>query len=358
MQENKINSFNIEPLVIEIENVIKKGLKTILKDYVDRYELLEKTHNQIMNLPSVRNELNKHNCEESDSDSEDEKTISVSIKDMTQNLIRDEIEVVENRLDKMEKKFDSIVPILDKLLRKIENINNDVKDLKNNNSENETTECKTVYMTPSIIQPSIVSACENENIKFEIKENESEADIESGNEEELLSEELEEENIDSDGEDDVNPLLITCSKLELKSETIDEEEPQSAEKVEEDEELSVGEELGEHESEVVEESVEEVEEESLEEEQVEESDANIVDNDDVETEASEEEEEEVETIPVKEEQEDEEEAELEIITIDDVDYCTNDEENGFIYELSEEGEQGDKVGYLKDGEPFFYADEN
>jgi len=355
MQENKINSFNIEPLVIEIENVIKKGLKTILKDYVDRYELLEKTHNQIMNLPSVRNELNKHPYEESesDSDSEDEKTISVSIKDMTQNLIRDEIEVVEKRLDKMEKKFDSIVPILDKLLRKIETLNDDVKDLKNNNSENETIEYKTVYMTPSIIQPSIVSACENENIKFEIKENESEADIESGNEEEEVSEELEEENIDSD-EDDVNPALITCSKLELKPESVVEEvvEEEEEEVVEstEEEELSVGEELGEHESES------EVEEEV-------ESEAKIVDNDDVETEASEEEEEEEEddvqeqvkeVVPVKEE----EEPELEIITIDDVDYCTNDEENGFIYELSEEGEQGDKVGYLKDGEPFFYADEN
>ena len=54
----------------------------------------------------------------------------------------------------------------------------------------------------------------------------------------------------------------------------------------------------------------------------------------------------------------EEDAELTIITIDDIDYCTNDEENGFIYELSDEGEQGDKIGYLKDGEPFFYADEN
>ena len=339
MQENKINSFNVEPLVIEIENVIKKGLKTILKDYVDRYELLEKTHNQIMNLPSVRNELNKHNCEESDEDSEDDKPIHVSIKDMTQNLIRDEIEVVENRLDKMEKKFDSLVPILDKLLRKIEIINNDVKDLKNNNSENETIECKTVHITPSVIQPSIVSACENENIKFEIKENESEADIESGNEEEeLVSEELEEESIDSDEEDDVNPLLITCSK----SETIQEEEQVVEESVEEEVEESVEEEVEES---VEEESVEEVEEEVK-------TDTKIVENDDVETEASEDEEEE------DEEKEEEQEDELEIITIDDVDYCTNDMENGYIYELSEEGEQGDKVGYLKDGEPFFYADEN
>jgi hypothetical protein len=45
------------------------------------------------------------------------------------------------------------------------------------------------------------------------------------------------------------------------------------------------------------------------------------------------------------------------IEIDDVSYCTNDEENGLIYELTEDGEVGDKVGYLKEGEPFFYADE-
>jgi hypothetical protein len=42
------------------------------------------------------------------------------------------------------------------------------------------------------------------------------------------------------------------------------------------------------------------------------------------------------------------------IEIDDVNYCTNDEENGFIYELNTEGEVGKKVGYLKQGEPFFY----
>jgi hypothetical protein len=85
----------------------------------------------------------------------------------------------------------------------------------------------------------------------------------------------------------------------------------------------------------------------------------LVEEDEVETEASEDEEEEEEeeavepTPPTKEE----EEAELEIITIDDIDYCTNDLENGFIWELSEDGEQGDKIGYLKEGEPFFYADE-
>ena len=59
----------------------------------------------------------------------------------------------------------------------------------------------------------------------------------------------------------------------------------------------------------------------------------------------------------KEEEEEEAEEEFIEIDIDDVTYCTNNEENGFIYELTEDGDVGDKVGYLKDGEPFFYADE-
>jgi hypothetical protein len=110
-----------------------------------------------------------------------------------------------------------------------------------------------------------------------------------------------------------------------------------------DDELSVGQELGEHEP--IENTPEEVEVEETEE------------TDEVETEASEEEEEEeIETTP--DDTKEEEEEELEIITIDDIDYCTNNEENGFIWELNEDGEQGDKIGYLKDGEPFFYADEN
>ena len=59
----------------------------------------------------------------------------------------------------------------------------------------------------------------------------------------------------------------------------------------------------------------------------------------------------------KSESEAEEEEEFIEIDIDDVTYCTNNEENGFIYELTEDGDVGEKVGYLKDGEPFFYADE-
>ena len=53
------------------------------------------------------------------------------------------------------------------------------------------------------------------------------------------------------------------------------------------------------------------------------------------------------------EDEEEEEEEVFEIEIDDKTYYTNDEENGIIYEALPNDEVGEKIGYLKDGEPFF-----
>jgi hypothetical protein len=66
---------------------------------------------------------------------------------------------------------------------------------------------------------------------------------------------------------------------------------------------------------------------------------------------------EVEEQAESEQEKDDVEEELFEIDIDDITYCTNDENNGSIYELKD-GDVGDKVGYFKEGEPFFYADEN
>jgi hypothetical protein len=49
----------------------------------------------------------------------------------------------------------------------------------------------------------------------------------------------------------------------------------------------------------------------------------------------------------------EEEEEVFEIEIDDKTYYTNNEENGIIYEALPNDEVGEKIGYLKDGEPFF-----
>ena len=53
------------------------------------------------------------------------------------------------------------------------------------------------------------------------------------------------------------------------------------------------------------------------------------------------------------EKDEEEEQELIEIEIDGVTYCTENDENGFIYLIDEDGNVGEATGYLKDGEPFF-----
>jgi hypothetical protein len=50
----------------------------------------------------------------------------------------------------------------------------------------------------------------------------------------------------------------------------------------------------------------------------------------------------------------EDEEEVFEIEIYDVSYFATNEENGPLYEVDEEGNPGNKIGYLKDGEPFFY----
>ena len=338
MTESKIESFNIEPLVFEIQNVIKNGLKVLLKDYIDRHDLLEKTHKQIMKLPSVMNEINKGG--DSDSESEEDKTIFISISDMTRDLVKKEMSYVESKLDRIEKKYESISPLISKILDKLESINAEVKVLKEKPRDN----IKIVQMDheksyiSNIIKPSIVSACENENIKFEIDENDED------------DEDDEEE--DDDKEEIVEPIKVKKEVIIIEDEELEELEEEEIEEEEEEDDVIEEDVI---EAVVVADTKKEVETVVVEEE----SDAD--EEDEVETEASEDEEEdeeeEVVPTPIKVDVE-EEEAELEIITIDDIDYCTNDLENGFIWELNEDGEQCDKIGYLKEGEPFFYADEN
>ena len=331
MTESKIESFNIEPLVFEIQNVIKNGLKVLLKDYIDRHDLLEKTHKQIMKLPSVMNEINKGGNSDSDSESDlepgEDKSIFINISDMTRDLVKKEMSYVESKLDRIEKKYESISPLISKILDKLESINAEVKVLKETPRDN----IKIVQMDheksyiSNIIKPSIVSACENENIKFEIEENDDE----------------EEEDEEEDDEEIVEPIKVKKEVIIIEDEELEEDV------IEEEEDDVIEEDI--IEAVVVADIKKEVEEE-----------VEVEDEDEVETEASDEEDEddEEEVIPAPTKVEKEEEEELEIITIDDIDYCTNDLENGFIWELNEDGEQGDKIGYLKEGEPFFYADEN
>ena len=73
-----------------------------------------------------------------------------------------------------------------------------------------------------------------------------------------------------------------------------------------------------------------------------------------EVEEEEVEEEEVEEEEVEEEEVEEEEEEVFEVEIEDVTYFTTNEENGILYAKDDNDEPGNQIGYLKDGEPFFY----
>jgi hypothetical protein len=307
MSEAKVEHFNTQPLLIEIENVVKSGLNSILTDFLCRYDLLEKTHSKIMNLPSVRSELNKPINSDSDTESGSgspkiEENITSDVKGIVQGLVREKMCDVETKLNALEKKYDAVLPILDKILNKLQLLNDDVKVLKQSSSEN-----KVGGQTSSpVIKASIVSACENENIQFDIKENERVI-----NENEKADTQVASLPVASLPVASLPVASLPVASLEEAEEEADEEaEEESVASLEEEEE-----------------SVASLEEQSVETETEEKSVASL------------------------------EEEEVEEIEIDDVTYFTNDDENGFIYEATEDEEVGDKVGYFKDGEPFFYADE-
>jgi hypothetical protein len=320
-----ITRLNTEEIATEVNNVIKKGLDKLLGDYLYRYELLEQTHDAIMNLPSVRNHLNQD------------------------PLPRQQC-TTETNVDNV--KYEQMI---EKLLKRIDELTFEVNQLKQT--------CKKEYTDIKVEDElKVVKLEQKENIRLEIEEasaseddaSESEDDASEAEEEENICSEcdckviLDEDIVVVDGKKYCGACDPTSSK---------EEEEESASETKEEEEVE--EEVEEEEEEVE----EEVEEEEVEEEvEVKSSSANEIvaaeepvasleaaEEDDVETEKS-------ESVASEAEEEEEEEEFIEI-DIDDVTYCTNNEENGFIYELTEDGDVGEKVGYLKDGEPFFYADE-
>jgi hypothetical protein len=351
--------FNTEPILSEIDKVIKDGLNELLSEHLNRYELLEKTHHAIMNLPSVLNQLNHQPCNIYTSklqEKEKEKDADFKSKSMmlfTEDLIKKELD----------KQYESIMPLFEKMLTKIESLSKEVNELKNKN----TKDTSSLDLTVSTGQIAV----EKENIRLEIEEtNEFELENDVYEEPEDTVEE-EDEDLQEDAEDNNNELLVEEEEEEENNELLVEEQDYEEELVEEND--AVDEEELVEENDAVDE--EELGEESDESEEDEESNNAVQDENDVETENSAEESEEEseeesdevveeeesnEVVEVKTDEvvEEEEEEELFEIDIDDVTYCTNNEENGFIYQLSEDGDVGTKVGYFKDGEPFFYADEN
>ena len=267
--------FDTTTLLVELNVVLNKGVKNILKDFMKRYELLEETHSAILNLPNIKGYIDNTN-------DFDEKNISEINSELGLDLceINNLDDVVFEKQDNIS--YDEFINfqkstnnVIDLLISQIDVLKNEIRDLKDSSKKNSTFE--------------------KQNIKLIIEE-----------EEEVEEEEVEEEEVEEEVE----------------------EEEEEEEEVEEEE--------------VEEEEVEEVEEEEVEEEEVEEE---VEEEEEVKS---------VETETKNDQEEDDDEEELIEIEIDDKTYCTNDENNGFIYELDNDGDVGKKVGYLKDGDAYFY----
>ena len=345
-QENNFK-FNVDILMNDVNNVIQSGINNLLKDFTTNYKLYEETHNCIMNLPSVKREIYKRNYTDTIDENYDDlpDLISMSSEDEVINYTRipvqddsDEesddtllcMKKVANQLLKekeetialYQKEKISYNKIIEKCYKEIEYLKHEIYELKKCINQPVVCDLTSEEVIVEIKQ-------EKENIILHIEENpdqsdeleDEEDDEEAEEDDEEAEEDNEEAGEDNDEEEDNEELDDEEVEEVEDNEELDDEEVEDNEEVEDDEEVEDNEEV--------------------------EDDEEVEDNDDVETENSESDE------KSQEELEENEEEELFEIEIDDVTYCTNNEDNGFIYEVDKDGNVGEVIGYLKDGEPFF-----
>ena len=299
-------------LIQKVSNVFHDGLHSILRNYMDRYRMLEETHNIIMQLPLVQKEMqtsSQHQYSRQTPPMQDHE--------------------LQSRVCALEMKTDKILACLEHITA--------------------TLQYNSAPMPSPMPAPSVQIRFEDICVKEEVVEEKDVVEEEVVEEEVVDEEEEVVEDIVEEEEDVVEEEVVEDVEEDVVEEEVVEdvvEEEVVEEVIEEEvvEEEVVEEEVVEEEvveEEVVEEEV--VEEEVVEEEVVEEE---VVEEDVVEEEVEEE-------ASIETETKEEEEEELFEVEIDGVTYCTNDDENGILWELNEEGEQGKKVGYLKDGEAVF-----
>jgi hypothetical protein len=308
-------TFDVSLITHKIENVLQQGLNEILVKYIEKYEMYETSFQQLLAIPAISHELQ---CR---IDMTPKNTNCSSTNSFNTMLLQSKIHTIE-------------------LERTIEELRTKILCLEN--------QLTTLSFNAESVNHAVVD----------------------GNEVELAG-------VDVSGED-LNCLLAHCERITQTDDIAPEPTSPLTETVDDaeeaDEEADDGEEVEEADEEEAVDDAEEADDEEeveveVEADEVEEADnavEEVVEEEEEEAEeeeAKEEEEEEaeednsVETIQHVIEEEDDDEDIFEI-EIDDVTYCTNNEETGFIWEMTSDGEQGDKVGYFKDGEPIFYAEEN
>jgi len=312
IQTTSEDIFNTDFLLNEVNTVIQKGITHLLKDFMQKYKLYENTYNGVLNLPAVKY-INHELCNRlSFEDTSDKSPLDIR---------KEEINALENSF----RSFTSDNAIIMKeLLLTIELLKEEVKELKQH------VVAKSTIVVDLTTEESQVKEDNNkEDNNKEDNKNEDEYKVV------FVKEEKEKENIILNMEDKSNDDTSVDSDSHD-----DESEEEEEDEVEVEQEQVVEEE----------EKQEETEESDKEEEQEQEVETEESDNEEEQEQAEEEEEEAVET----EEEKEKEEEDFFEIEIEDITYCTNNEENGIIYELSADGDIGKKVGFLVNGEATFY----
>ena len=266
-----MKTFDTEPLMQELNSVMNAGLSKMLSKYVDRYNLLENTHKQIMNLPSVRFEMNNR-----ENESESDKQHFSCINDIRAQIIKTHIDTIKN-------------------------LRNEICELKDSLSKRPICNCKTCDNT-----------CEKINIKLEIE------DIPMDDVKSITN--------------NVDAAAIVDDNTDAEDDDDDDDDEEDEEEDEEDDEDDEDEEDEEEDDDKI------AADKVIADKVIADKIVAVVKDDDIETEN---------------ESEEEDEDDFFEIEIDDVTYCTNNEETGIIYEVDKDGDMGKRIGYLKDGEPFF-----
>jgi len=258
-----MNNFDTQPLLNEINRLVKNSVQEIVKDFMTRHALLEETQDKLVNLPSVKQYYNTFSDGKM-------KTVKIEPESEKHETVKEDI---SGKISSLDDKINNMWKIYGDYFVKM---SNQLDDLKN--------EINALRNEQNSIKPTFIKV-EKENITLEI----------------------------------LDDAVNECKNIDKLEELMEEEVEDEVEEEVEDE---------------VEEEVEDEVEEEVEEEVA-----------SVETETKE--------IEETEQEEEDDEEELFEIEIDDVTYCTNNEDNGFIYEIDKDGNVGKKVGYLKEGDAYF-----
>ena len=395
MQRANKTQFDTQSILNEVDLVVQKGLNEILKDYIDKYNLYHQTYIGVLNLPAVKelhlSAINVDNNERTHP--EMDSYVKNECHDLNANVRSELIEVIgnitkeymEGEIKNLEKtvltNFQSFTSsnnlMIQKMLLHFEYMKEEIKEIRRELSERkqivDLSNCHDNEDQPSSYKTVVIKE-EKENIILNIDETEENTQEEVQDEEDQVEDEEEEDDEVEDDEelvedeeeedDEVEDDEVEDDEVEEEEDQVEKEEEDQVEKEEEEDQVEKEEEdqVEEEEEELVEDEEDEEEEDEEEEDEEDEEDEEEEDQvekeeeDQVEKEKEElvEEEDQVDTEAEDEEEEDEEEEDFFEVEIGDKSYCTSNEVNGFIYELTDDGDVGEKVGVYKNSVATFF----